>query len=101
MTGDSPRWILLKSPALAGLQTLKERKLSFDLVYIDPPFADNLYEPTLLELAPSGILLPDAVVVAEHFHKTVLRKNYDKLELYKDRRLGDSCLSFFRFENSL
>lgn len=101
MTGDSPRWILLKSPALAGLQTLKERELSFDLVYMDPPFADNLYEPTLLELAPSGILLPDAVVVAEHFHKTVLRKNYDKLELYKDRRLGDSCLSFFRFENSL
>jgi len=36
--------------------------------------------------------------VVEHFHKTVLQKNYDKLEFYKDRRLGDSCLSFFKFE---
>jgi 16S rRNA (guanine966-N2)-methyltransferase len=95
------RWILLKSTALAGLQTLKERGLDFDLVYADPPFADDLYEPTLLGLSPSGILRPDAMVVVEHFHKTDLQKNYDKLELYKDRRLGDSCLSFFRFEDSL
>ncbi len=97
MTNDNQT--LLKSSALASLKTLKDRKLDFNLVYLDPPFADGLYEPTLRELSSSGILRPDAVVVVEHFHKTVLRKNYDKLELYKDRRLGDSCLSFFTFEN--
>ncbi len=101
MTGDSPRWVLLKSPALAGLKTLKELKLSFDLVYVDPPFADDLYEPTLLGLSPSEILRKEAMVVVEHFHKTVLQKNYDKLEFYKDRRLGDSCLSFFSFNGLL
>ena len=101
MTGDSPRWVLLKSPALVGLKSLKERNLSFDLVYLDPPFSDGLYEPSMLELSPSGILRQDALVVAEHFHKTVLQKNYDKLELYKDRRLGDSCLSFFSYNDSL
>ena len=85
MTND--RWVLLKTTALAGLQTLKERGLDFDLVYADPPFADDLYEPTLLGLSPSGILRPDVMVVVEHFHKTVLQKNYDKLELYKDRRI--------------
>ena len=101
MTGDSPRWILLKSPALAGLKTIKEKELCFDLVYVDPPFADDLYEPTLLALSLSGILKKDAMVVVEHFHKTVLQKNYDRLEIYKDRRLGDSCLSFFSHNNSL
>jgi len=39
--------------------------------------------------------------VVEHFHKTVLLKNYDKLNFFKDRRLGDSRLSFFKFEDSL
>ena len=101
MTGDSPRWVLLKSSALTGLQTLQQRGLGFNLVYVDPPFSDGLYEPTLLALSSSGILCQDAMVVVEHFHKTVLQKNYDKLEFYKDRRLGDSCLSFFAFENSL
>lgn len=101
MTGNAQRWVLLKSLALTGLQTLERQELGFDLVYVDPPFADDLYEPTLLELSPSGILRQDARVVVEHFHKTVLQKNYDKLEFYKDRRLGDSCLSFFQIKDSL
>ena len=100
MTGGSPRWVLLKSSALAGLKTLKERNLSFDLVYVDPPFADDLYEITLLGLSPSEILCQDATIVAEHFHKTVLKTNYDKLDFHKDRRLGDTCISFFSFNDS-
>ena len=98
---EPPRWDLLKSSALTGLKTLKDRGLGFDLIYIDPPFADSLYEPALLGISPSGILRQDSVVVVEHFHKTVLLKNYDKLNFFKDRRLGDSRLSFFKFEDSL
>ena len=93
------RWVLLKYPALTALETLKEQ--SFDLVYLDPPFADDLYGQTLRGLSSSGILCKNTFVVVEHFHKTALHKNYDKLELYKDRRMGDSCLSFFRLKDSL
>ncbi|MZH42546.1 MAG: 16S rRNA (guanine(966)-N(2))-methyltransferase RsmD [Nitrospinae bacterium] len=99
MTANSTCWDLLKSPALAGLKTIKEQKLGFDLVYVDPPFDDNLYEETLLELPE--VIVKSSIVVVEHFHKTVLRKNYDKLVVYKDRRLGDSCLSFYHLDDSL
>jgi 16S rRNA (guanine966-N2)-methyltransferase len=92
------RWVLLKYSALMALKTLEEQR--FDLVYLDPPFDDDLYRPTLLGLSSSGILFKNTLVVVEHYHKTALRKNYDKLELYKDRRVGNSCLSFFRLENS-
>jgi 16S rRNA (guanine(966)-N(2))-methyltransferase RsmD len=92
------RWDLLKYPALKALKALHKR--NFDLVYLDPPFADGLYEPTLRGLSSSGLIRQDTLVVVEHFHKTVLHKNYDKLEFYKNRRLGDSCLSFFRLEGS-
>ena len=100
MTDPSPRWVLLKSAASTGLETLKERELAFDLIYIDPPFAEGLYEPTLQKLALSDILQNDAVVVVEHFHKTVLQEKYDKLKFYKNRCIGDSCLTFFSFEDS-
>ena len=92
---DTSRWELLKSSALNALNNLATQNELFDLVYADPPFDEDLYDPTLLELSSSGVLSQDAVVVAEHFHKTVLQKMYDKLNYYKDRRLGDSCLSFF------
>ena len=101
MTDENSRWILLKSSALTGLKNLQDQRLGFDLIYADPPFAEDFYETTLQGLSQSKVLNNDAVVVVEHFHKTVLRKNYDKLKFYKDRRLGDSCLSFFRIESPL
>jgi len=101
MTDENSRWILLKSSALTGLKNLQERGLGFDLIYADPPFAEDLYETTLQGLSQSNILNNDAVVVVEHFHKTVLQEKYDKLKFYKARRLGDSCLSFFRIESPL
>ncbi len=99
MTLAPSRWDLLKLTALAGLQRLKAQGPGFDLVYVDPPFAEGLYEPTLHALSASGNLRQEALVVVEHSHKTVLRESYDKLRFYKNRRLGDSCLSFFNFED--
>jgi len=90
-------WILLKSNARHALDLLAERHHQFDLVYVDPPYADNLYEETLTGLARSGLLVESAQVIAEHHHKTVLQGNYDRLILTKNRQIGDICLSFYGF----
>jgi len=65
------------------------------LIYIDPPFDANLYEPCMEVLSSSSILDPSALVVVEHQRKNVLKNNYGRLNLLKDRRIGDTCLSFF------
>ena len=91
----SKDWILLKSNALHALKVLAERHHQFDLVYVDPPYADNLYEETLIALAHSHLLSETAQVIAEHHHKTVLQESYDKLNLIKNRQIGDTCLSFY------
>ncbi|MDH3257317.1 MAG: 16S rRNA (guanine(966)-N(2))-methyltransferase RsmD [Nitrospinota bacterium] len=91
----SKNWILLKSNALHALKVLAERDHQFDLVYVDPPYADDLYEETLTALAHSPLLAESAQVIAEHHHKTVLGESYDKLNLIKNRRIGDTCLSFY------
>jgi 16S rRNA (guanine(966)-N(2))-methyltransferase RsmD len=88
-------WILLKSNALHALKVLAERHHQFDLVYVDPPYADGLYEETLTALARSSLLAESALVIAEHHHKTVLQESYDKLNLTKNRQIGDTCLSFY------
>ena len=91
----SKHWILLKSNALHALKVLAERGHQFDLVYVDPPYADELYEETLTALGKSDLLAEDAQVIAEHHHKTVLKENYDKLNIFKTRQIGDTCLSFY------
>lgn len=100
MTGEDQvsRWELMKADALESLSILSEKDFSFDLIYVDPPFAENLYDSCLSHLAESEILKEDAWVIVEHFHKTGLEERYGRLESFKDRRLGDSCLSFFKIE---
>ena len=92
----SKNWILLKSNALHALKVLAERDHQFDLVYVDPPYADGLYEEILVALAHSHLLAESAQVIAEHHHKTVLQESYDKLNLIKSRQIGDTCLSFYQ-----
>ncbi len=93
---DTPKnWILLKSNAWHALEVLQKKQARFDWVYVDPPFADDLYEETLLKLSASQLLQESATVVVEHFRKTGLQETYGKLSQTKTRRLGDTCLSFY------
>ena len=88
-------WVLLKSDALHALRILRERGYRFDVVYVDPPFEDNLYEAGLLALSDSSLLQESAQVVVEHYHKNVLEKNYGKLVRVYQSRLGDTRISYF------
>ena len=93
---EEKRWVLLKHDAMHALKILEDRKYRFDIVYVDPPFADDGYQEILLALSRSRLLTDSSLVVAEHFHKNALDKKYDKLILQMERRLGDSCLSYFQ-----
>jgi 16S rRNA (guanine966-N2)-methyltransferase len=96
MTDQITRWQFMKQGALQALPVLQEQGARFDFIYVDPPFADDLYQPTLSAL--EGVLKNDGWVIVEHFHKTELQESYGRLKSFKDRRLGDSCLSFFQLE---
>jgi 16S rRNA (guanine966-N2)-methyltransferase len=90
------RWRLIKKEALQALQLLHKQSVKFDFIYVDPPFADDLYQSTLSAL--EDVLKKDGWVIVEHFHKTELQESYGRLKTFKDRRLGDSCLTFFQIE---
>ncbi len=91
-------WTLLKSNALRAVHVLDERGSRFDLIYVDPPFTDDLYEETLLALESSSLLKTDGRVVVEHSHKKGLADNYGKLVLIKSRKIGHTRLSFYGFQ---
>ncbi|MEE9258746.1 MAG: 16S rRNA (guanine(966)-N(2))-methyltransferase RsmD [Nitrospinaceae bacterium] len=91
-------WELLKTDAFQALSLLADRGERFDLVHVDPPYDADLYEKTLLALSGSGLIGESSTVVAEHFHKTVLKQNYDRLNRESERKVGDTCLSIYSFE---
>lgn len=89
-------WVLLKCDAVHALHNLEDRKYQFDIVYVDPPFADDGYRDILSALSRSRLLTESSLVVVESFHKNALDKKYDKLALQVERRLGGSRLSYYQ-----
>lgn len=64
----------------------------FDLVFIDPPYGDDVLQSTLFRLLKNGWLSPDALVVAEISVRAQLdaEKLDSRLELVVDRLYGQT-----------
>jgi 16S rRNA (guanine966-N2)-methyltransferase len=88
---------VFRQHARTALGAFADQSLRFDVVYLDPPYDSDLYEPLLAELGgESSALADDGVVVAEHFHKRALPERIGALERTRLKRVGDHCLSFYR-----
>lgn len=87
---------VLRQDARTAIGALGDRGMQFDVVYLDPPYASDLYEPLLSLLGEGRLLAEDGVVVAEHFHKRPLPETIGALVRTRQKRVGDHCLSFYR-----
>jgi 16S rRNA (guanine966-N2)-methyltransferase len=68
---------------------LRSAETPWDIVFFDPPYKDD-YVKTL------KLLSNNALVIAEHHHKTELPEAIGGLKLTRILKQGDSSLSFFR-----
>ena len=69
-----------------------------DLLFFDPPYADEAqYGNVLSFLGKSNLLADGAVVIAEHLRALDLPESFGKLERARVLRQGDAALSFYRY----
>jgi 16S rRNA (guanine966-N2)-methyltransferase len=81
---------------LAKAETfLKKRSGPYDIVFLDPPYTMEML-PLLQQVAGSGLLKDDAVVIAEHFRKQPSPGTAGALALERETRYGDTVLAFYR-----
>lgn len=64
----------------------------FDLIYFDPPYDSDLYEPVLNALAAQGLLAPDGEIALEHRPQRVFALP-ESLELRRQKRYGSTEIS--------
>ena len=68
----------------------------YDLVFLDPPYHTGEGENILPTLGAGDIIVPNGVVVIEHFHKYSLPSLIGRLTFVKSHRYGDTLLSIYR-----
>jgi 16S rRNA (guanine(966)-N(2))-methyltransferase RsmD len=88
---------VFQADARTVLAALADEGRRFDVVYLDPPYASDSYEP-VLALVGERLLADGGVAVAEHFHKRALPERIGALVRTRQKRVGDHCLSFYARE---
>jgi len=80
-------------------RALRQMDTDYDLVLIDPPYADKSIGRVLTGLAGSPAVSERTTVVVTHSARFDLAPDYAALKMYRERRHGDSVISFYRKEN--
>ena len=72
----------------------------WDIVFFDPPWADD-YSPVLkmFEAHSASLLSEEGLLIVEHHHKQELPENLGSLRRYRVLKQGDSALSFYTGES--
>jgi 16S rRNA (guanine966-N2)-methyltransferase len=76
-----------------ALRRARQRKETYDLLLIDPPYGQALQLGPRLSAALAGVLAPSARVVLERDRRTPLDLG---LALEKERRYGDTTIAIHR-----
>jgi 16S rRNA (guanine966-N2)-methyltransferase len=79
-----------------ALVALEREGARFGVVFLDPPYAASDGAAALETIARGDCLLPAAVVVAQHPTKAPWPGAPGLLTHWKDRRFGETTLTFFR-----
>ncbi|OGQ22300.1 MAG: 16S rRNA (guanine(966)-N(2))-methyltransferase RsmD [Deltaproteobacteria bacterium RIFCSPLOWO2_02_FULL_44_10] len=70
-------------------------KNEFDLIFVDPPYEQNLVNPTLELLGTTSLLHDKTLMIVEHHPKEPL-KELAALVLTDERRYGQTHVSFLK-----
>ncbi|MFC1709164.1 16S rRNA (guanine(966)-N(2))-methyltransferase RsmD [Candidatus Omnitrophota bacterium] len=86
---------ILSIDALRAIGVLSKSNKKFDIIFLDPPYYKDLAKKALQKLSACDILAPSGLVVAEHSKKDDLGNNFGDLTCFKQKRYGDTYLSFY------
>lgn len=92
LTGFSERAAVHQLAALTFVGAVRE---PYDLITVDPPYADPAIIETLEALSRSGAVKDGTIVALGHWPRLDLPDVIGRLEKLRGRCLGDSCYAVF------
>ena len=80
------------------LRDMEAKNQSFDMIFVDPPYYEGLFEEVLDTISSCKILKKDGMVIVEHDAKKPIGQ-VEGLEVYKEKKYGITMLTFYCLED--
>jgi 16S rRNA (guanine966-N2)-methyltransferase len=88
---------VLTQDVTRALRVLETRRVTADIVFIDPPYRmEEAYKQTLATLAGVALLKPQGMAIAEHDKRFDPGEGFGQLQRFRKLEQGDSALSFYK-----
>jgi 16S rRNA (guanine966-N2)-methyltransferase len=91
---------LLRRDARAALPDLGKRGRTFDLIFVDPPYGQDLCPAALEGIAKNGVLTKDGWVLCEHQGKDPMPEMVGNLVRFRVLSMGQTAVSLYREERA-
>jgi 16S rRNA (guanine966-N2)-methyltransferase len=72
----------------------------YNIILMDPPYSNTSIGNLITQLATSKLVGTNSTVVVTHSPRLPLNPTYGTLNLVKEHRHGDSCISIYKKEDS-
>ena len=91
------KWQLIKGNLPEKLKDLRGQQ--FDLIYFDPPYGSELYNPVLKEIFNLDLLAKDGEVAIEHNPKQWDYQEMGGVAVIRQKKYGNTTLTFLEVIN--
>ncbi|MFZ5814260.1 MAG: 16S rRNA (guanine(966)-N(2))-methyltransferase RsmD [Bacillota bacterium] len=95
-TGLRERAELIRRDARAAVADLARRGRRFDLIFVDPPYGQELVPASLALIDSHGLLAEDGWVICEHHKKDPVPESAGGLTKFRELVFGETVLSIYR-----
>lgn len=93
--GFAERGQVWQSSVAGALPKLATEGRRFDIVFADPPYEVGLAVAVVGQVAEAGVL-DGGVLIVQHSRREELPEQAGRLARYRERRSGETVLSFYR-----
>ena len=83
----------------SAIDKVKNKTYKFDIIFMDPPYYENMFMDALKKIDESDILKADGIIVVEHDTKQEFPESIGKLIKDRSKKYGNTTLTFYCMED--
>ena len=80
-----------------AIKYFSNNNITFDIIFIDPPYGVITIEQVISNILKKGILSNDGIVICEYENES-LKEEYNNLRLLKYKKYGKTYLSIYKMD---
>jgi len=86
---------VVQSDVFRAIQDFGRQGMQFDIILLDPPYAQDFVNKTLQMIEENGIIVENGLVAVEHIESEPVPDRIGSLMKVRSKHYGDTVFSFF------